>query len=160
MLVLTRLHVDSGYAELVLPAEILLGLGMGTAFVPAMSLATLNVEPRDTGVASAMVNAVQQMGGSIGTVLLNTIAASATTAYVGAHAALATTPGELSALKLTAMVHGFTSAIWWTVGILLLAAVITAVLVDMKAASAGGELVVPAEDVPTGDTPATSRQPA
>ena len=54
---------------------LLLGLGMGTAFMPAMSLATHGVEPRDAGVASAMVNTSQQVGGAIGTALLNTIAA-------------------------------------------------------------------------------------
>jgi len=106
---------------------------MGTAFVPAMSLATLGVQPRDTGVASAMVTAVQQVGGAIGTVMLNTIAAGATSAYVSARLTSVTTSAQRDALELQAMVHGFTSAIWWTVGILVLAAVITAIFVNMDA---------------------------
>ncbi|MGW2817859.1 MFS transporter [Streptomyces sp. NPDC001415] len=128
MLLLTQLDIDTSYAAVILPAQILLGLGMGTAFMPAMSLATIGVEPRDAGVASAMVNTSQQVGGAIGTALLNTIAASATTAYVTGHAALGATNAEL--LKLQAMVHGFTAAIWWAVGILAAAAVIAAALIN------------------------------
>ncbi|MGW3283483.1 MFS transporter, partial [Streptomyces sp. NPDC001002] len=56
MLLMTQLEIGSSYASIILPAMLLLGLGMGTAFMPAMSLATLGVEPRDAGVASAMVN--------------------------------------------------------------------------------------------------------
>ncbi len=85
MLLLTQLEIGSSYAALLLPAMLLLGLGMGTAFMPAMSLATLGVQPRDAGVASAMVNTSQQVGGAIGTALLNTIASSATVAYVKDH---------------------------------------------------------------------------
>ncbi|MEU7635481.1 MFS transporter [Streptomyces sp. NPDC039016] len=121
MLVLTQIDLTTSYPALILPGFVLMGLGMGTAFMPAMSLATHGVQPRDAGVASAMVNTSQQVGGAIGTALLNTIAASATTAYATSHAA-----GARSAdlLKLQSMVHGYTSAIWWAVGILALAAVI------------------------------------
>ncbi|GAA4094752.1 MULTISPECIES: MFS transporter [Streptomyces] len=128
MLLLTQLDIHTSYAGVILPAQILLGLGMGTAFMPAMSLATIGVEPRDAGVASAMVNTSQQVGGAIGTALLNTIAASATTAYVTGHMALGATNPEL--LKLQAMVHGFTAAIWWAVGILAAAAVIAVTLIN------------------------------
>lgn len=123
MLLLTQLSVDSSYAGLVLPAEILLGLGMGTAFMPAMSLATYGVQPRDAGVASAMVNTSQQVGGAIGTALLNTIAASATTSWVAAHAAEARTLGK-QGFTNAAAVHGYSTAIWWAVGILALSAII------------------------------------
>ncbi|MFF9566825.1 MFS transporter [Streptomyces sp. NPDC014685] len=128
MLLLTQLEIDSSYAGLILPAQLLLGLGMGTAFMPAMSLATHGVEPRDSGVASAMVNTSQQVGGAIGTALLNTIAASAATAYGTSHAALGATDPEL--LKLQSMVHGFTGAIWWAVGILLVAAAIAVTFIN------------------------------
>ncbi|MET7536484.1 MFS transporter [Streptomyces sp. NPDC005507] len=127
MLILTQLEIDSSYPFLILPAQLLLGLGMGTAFMPAMSLATHGVEPRDAGVASAMVNTSQQVGGAIGTALLNTIAASATTAYVAAHAAGATNPKLLQA---QAMVNGYTHAIWWAVGILAAAATIALTLIN------------------------------
>lgn len=139
MLMLTQLDVNSSYAGLILPAQVLLGLGMGTAFMPAMSLATHGVDPADAGVASAMVNTSQQVGGAIGTALLNTIAASATTSYIASHAADARDP---RLLELQGMVHGFSSAIWWAVGILVAAAAIAAALVstgrpDMGPAGAG-----------------------
>ncbi|MCQ0023134.1 MFS transporter [Streptomyces somaliensis DSM 40738] len=130
MLLLTRLEVDTSYTGLVLPAQLLLGLGMGTAFMPAMALATHGVQPRDAGVASAMVNTSQQVGGAIGTALLNTVAASATTAYLTAHAASATSPQAQRLVRLEAMVEGYTSAVWWAVGILAAAASIALVMID------------------------------
>ncbi|WP_149180174.1 MFS transporter [Streptomyces sp. TRM49041] len=129
MLLLTGLETDSSYLGLILPAQLLLGLGMGTAFMPAMSLATHGVQPRDAGVASAMVNTSQQVGGAIGTALLNTIAASATTAYVTANVASATSPQARRLVELQAMVEGYTAAIWWAVGILVAAAAIVVTLV-------------------------------
>ncbi|MEV4430790.1 MFS transporter [Streptomyces sp. R-07] len=130
MLLLTQLEIGTSYAGLILPAQLLLGLGMGTAFMPAMSLATLGVDPRDAGVASAMVNTSQQVGGAIGTALLNTIAASATTAYLTDHAAGATTPSAQKLLQLQGMVEGYAAAIWWAVGILVVSATIAAVLIN------------------------------
>ncbi|MFD7440941.1 MFS transporter [Streptomyces sp. NPDC059909] len=124
MLLLTQLEVGSSYAGLILPAQLLLGLGMGTAFMPAMSLSTYGVEARDAGVASAMVNTSQQVGGAIGTALLNTIAASATASYLTAHAAGATGPEAQQLLQMQGLVHGYSSAIWWAVGILVVAAAI------------------------------------
>ncbi|MEU3979466.1 MFS transporter [Streptomyces sp. NPDC026672] len=130
MLLLAQLKVDSSYATLLLPAMILLGLGMGSAFMPAMSLATQGVQPRDAGVASAMVNTSQQVGGAIGTALLNTIAASATTSYVKDHITGATSAPQRQLVELQAMVHGYSSAIWFAVGILTAAAVIALTLVN------------------------------
>ncbi|MFF2523853.1 MFS transporter [Streptomyces liangshanensis] len=121
MLLLTQLSIGSSYAGLILPAEVMLGLGMGTAFMPAMSLATFGVEPRDSGVASAMVNTSQQVGGAVGTALLNTIAASATTSYLASHVAGS---GGAKLLQAEALVHGYASAIWWAVGILVVASAI------------------------------------
>ncbi|MEU2670432.1 MFS transporter [Streptomyces sp. NPDC007164] len=135
MLLLTQLEIGSSYVGLILPAQLLLGLGMGTAFMPAMSLATHGVEPRDSGVASAMVNTSQQVGGAIGTALLNTIAASAATAYASSHTALGARNPEL--LKLQSMVHGFTGAIWWAVGILVAASAIAVTFINAGRPSAG-----------------------
>ncbi|MFH8615089.1 MFS transporter [Streptomyces sp. NPDC017979] len=127
MLMLTQLDVDSSFTTLILPAQLLLGLGMGTAFMPAMALATTGVAPTDAGVASAMVNTSQQVGGAIGTALLNTIASSATTSFVADRAAGATNP---QLLELQGMVHGFTSAIWWAVGILVVSAAIAIFMIN------------------------------
>lgn len=141
MLMLTQLEIDSSYAGLILPALILLGLGMGTAFMPAMSLSTHGIEPRDAGVASAMVNTSQQVGGAIGTALLNTIAASATTAYLVSHRAGS---GGAKLLQAQALVHGYANAIWWAVGILVAASAIAVTFItagkpDMSATASGGE---------------------
>ncbi|MBV1945743.1 MFS transporter [Streptomyces sp. BV129] len=130
MLILTQLEIGSSYAALLLPAMVLLGLGMGTAFMPAMSLATQGVEPRDAGVASAMVNTSQQVGGAIGTALLNTIAASATTSYVKDHIASATAAPQQQLVRLQGMVHGYSSAIWFAVGILAVASLIAFTMVN------------------------------
>ncbi|GGO89161.1 MFS transporter [Wenjunlia tyrosinilytica] len=127
MLLLTQLEVDSSYAALVMPAQLLLGLGMGTSFMPAMSLATHGVQPRDAGVASAMVNTSQQVGGAIGIALLNTIAASSTTDYLKSHLK---SPRPSQLLINQAAVHGYATAIWWAVGILVLSAGIAFTLIN------------------------------
>ncbi|MGW1229713.1 MFS transporter [Streptomyces sp. NPDC001478] len=114
MLLLTQLDVNSSYLLVVLPGQLLFGIGLGLAFTPAMSLATHGVAEHETGVASAMINASQQLGGSIGTALLNTIAASTTAAWLVSHSDGADAVNR-------AAVHGYATAVWWTVGILLLA---------------------------------------
>ncbi|TVL93794.1 MFS transporter [Streptomyces sp. SAJ15] len=136
MLMLTQIDLDTSYPALILPAFLLLGLGMGTAFMPAMSLATYGVQPQDAGVASAMVNTSQQVGGAIGTALLNTIAASASTAYVSSHKATATSP---QLLELKAMVHGFSVAIWWAFAILLVAAAVAITFINAGRPTTGGQ---------------------
>ncbi|MFF3511973.1 MFS transporter [Streptomyces sp. NPDC002573] len=137
MLFLAQLEIGSSYAALVLPALLMLGLGMGTAFMPAMSLATHGVQPRDAGVASAMVNTSQQVGGAIGTALLNTIASSATTSYIKDHMATATSKPQRQLVQLQGMVHGYSSAIWIAVGILALAATVAVTFVNAGRPGAG-----------------------
>ncbi|MDC0773189.1 MFS transporter [Streptomyces sp. HD] len=144
MLLLTQLEIGSSYAALLLPAMLLLGLGMGTAFMPAMSLATQGVKPQDAGVASAMVNTSQQVGGAIGTALLNTIAASATTSYIADHIAGATSRSQQQLVQLEGMVQGYTSAIWFAVGILVAAAAIA--LTFVNAGRPGGTTVASSEE--------------
>ena len=81
----TQLTPDASYWTSVLPSELLLGFGLGLAIVPCISTATQNAEPKDVGVTSAMTNTSQQIGASIGTALLNTIAAAATATYLASH---------------------------------------------------------------------------
>ncbi|UQI43222.1 MFS transporter [Streptomyces sp. HU2014] len=151
MLLLTQIDLGTSYVTGILPGLVVMGLGMGTAFMPAMSLATHGIQPRDAGVASAMVNTSQQVGGAIGTALLNTIAASATTAYATSHMAGAK---SVEMLKLQAMVHGYSTAIWWAVGILALSALIAFVAINTghqgghTVASDDGEGAEAADSVP------------
>lgn len=133
---LTGLTPDASYVAHVLPAELLLGLGLGLAMVPCVSTATNNAEPRDVGVTSAATNTSQQIGASIGTALLNTLAASATAAYLATHAG---SPGAVTA----ATVHGFASASAWAAGSLALAALVGGVLIDARPGSATSTVTVP-----------------
>ncbi|MFJ2651702.1 MFS transporter [Streptomyces sp. NPDC087420] len=134
---LTFIDTHSSYPAHILPGTILLGFGLGLTFLPVISTATSGVAQRDSGVTSATVNTAQQVGGSIGTSLLNTIAATSTTTYLTAHLAAAArkgglTPAERSHIVDTGTVHGFTVAIAWAAIILLAAAIIGAVLINAK----------------------------
>ena len=99
MLYLTGIGTDSSYWTHVFPALLIMGAGFGLIFAPAIATATLGVEPGDAGVASAMVNTMQQIGGSIGTALLSTLAASATTSAL---AGKQPTPDLLAQAAVTA----------------------------------------------------------
>ncbi len=118
----TRLGVDSSYLAHVVPAEVVVSLGMGMTFVPMSSTALIGVKPRDAGVASALVNATQQVGGSLGTALLNTVATAATVAFLAAH------EGSPAA-QPDALVHGYTTAFTLSAALLAIAAVTSAVLI-------------------------------
>ena len=103
MAYLTQLTVTASYATSVVPALVAMGLGFGMIFAPAVNTATAGVARRDSGVASALVNTMQQVGGSIGTAALSTVALTATTSYLVAHHA-----GPRAAA--TAAVHGYGAA--------------------------------------------------
>jgi predicted MFS family arabinose efflux permease len=117
MLMLTGIGVHSSYAGGVLPALLVTGLGFGLIMAPAMNTATLGVRPGDAGVASAMVNTAQQVGGSIGTALLSSIAASAATSFLA--------DGGAPAL---AAVHSYTTAFAWAAAIFGASALVTGLL--------------------------------
>ena len=85
MAYLTQLGLASSYAAGVLPALIILGLAFGLILPSAIATATTGVLPQDTGVASALVNTMQQVGGSIGVSALSTVALSATASYLATH---------------------------------------------------------------------------
>jgi EmrB/QacA subfamily drug resistance transporter len=116
MALLTRIGVDTAYASHVLPSLILIGVGFGLVIAPSFATATLGVPRRDSGVASAMVNTSQQVGGSIGTALLSTMAVSATTDYLAANG---------SQHVQQAAVEGYTTAFWWAAAIFFIGALAT-----------------------------------
>ena len=109
---LTQLTVTSSYASAVLPALLIMGLGFGMIFAPAINTATAGVAREDSGVASALVNTMQQVGGSIGTSALSTIALTATASYLVSHhtgplaPAIAATHGYTVAFAVSAAVLG------------------------------------------------------
>ncbi|MET7600628.1 MFS transporter [Streptomyces sp. NPDC005481] len=130
MVLLTRLEVGSSYASHLLPAMLLMGLGMGLTFMPVFATATAGVAPHDAGVTSATVNTAQQVGGSIGTALLNTIATTSSAAYISAHLR---DPSRKELVTQEGIVHGYTVAIWWAAGIMLLAGLIAGLMVTVRA---------------------------
>jgi EmrB/QacA subfamily drug resistance transporter len=121
MFLFTRLTPASSYASDVLPGMLVFGVAIGCIFAPAFSTATLGVEGREAGVASAMVNTSQQVGGSIGTSLLSTIFASAVASYAVGHI-------HTIDLANAAAVHGYTTAFWWGLGIFVLAFLLALVI--------------------------------
>jgi sugar phosphate permease len=106
MLSFTQLTPDSAYITHVLPGLLLTGVGMGCVFAPAFSTATLGVPNSEAGIASAMVNTSQQVGGSVGTALLSTIFASSAASFVSSHA-------HSAGLASAASIHGYTTAFEW-----------------------------------------------
>ena len=138
----TQLTPDASYWTSVLPSELLLGFGLGLAFVPCISTATQNADPRDVGVTSAMTNTSQQIGASIGTALLNTIAATATVTYLASHHV------QTPALVADATVHGYAVASGWAAGIMVLAAVLAGLLIDVHP---GQRVDGPGDDSVVGD---------
>jgi predicted MFS family arabinose efflux permease len=78
LLWLSRLHAQSTYAGAVLGPLVVLALGLGFAFVPLVLGATSGVQPADMGVASAVLNTAQQVGGTLGLAVLVTVATAAT----------------------------------------------------------------------------------
>ena len=123
LLLLQRMSENSTYIGDILPSMILVGLGIGFVFVPLSATALFGVGDADAGVASAVLNAAQQVGGSVGVAFLNTIATSATAAYIVAN--------QLPGPNGAALVEGFTTGFLWSAAILLVAGVIWLVLVTM-----------------------------
>jgi hypothetical protein len=128
MVLFTRLTPDGAYASQVLPGLLLIGTGMGCIFAPAFSTATLGVHRTDAGIASAMVNTSQQVGGSVGTALLSTIFASAAASYAAGQV-------KVTALSNAAAIHGYTTAFWWAAGLFGLALLVALVILPADGAS-------------------------
>ncbi len=115
---LTNISVDTSYVQAVLGPLIVAGVGIGLSMPAAMNAGTFDVHPSDAGVASATLNVGQQLGGSIGTAVLNTIATSAVaSALVSTHLGANASAAARHAAQAAAAVHGYTVAFWWTAAI-------------------------------------------
>ncbi|MGW3494655.1 MFS transporter [Streptomyces sp. NPDC001020] len=134
MAMLARMTVNATYATEILPGLVLMGLGMGLTFMPIYATSTAGVAPRESGVTSATVSTSQQVGGSIGTALLNTIATTGGAAYIAAHLH---DRSERALIVREGTVHGTSVAIWWAAGVILLAGLAAALLVEVKPTACG-----------------------
>jgi len=140
MLLFTRLDLDSTYVGGVLPALMLMGFAMGTIMPASMQTATLGVDRQFAGVASAMVNTSQQVGGSIGVALLNTLAATAATDYIASHTASASIAAE-------AAVHSYSTAYFYGAMFFAVGAVVSALLFRRRGQGIGlGSPATPSAD--------------
>lgn len=137
MVGLTQLDAESSYAGWVLPIMIILSVGMALVFIPASSTALVGIGDHDAGVASAVLNTSQQIGGSLGTALLNTLFASAVTGFITDRVATMPPPDPnadpsvvqqaMAQLEDLAFLHGYRVAFFWG-GVMFVAALIAAAL--------------------------------
>jgi EmrB/QacA subfamily drug resistance transporter len=118
MLMISRITPETSYTTHVLPALLIMSSGMALVFIPLTSTSLHGVSNHDTGVASAMLNTSQQIGGSLGTALLNTVAATATTTFAAANTQLG------DKLMPFAMTHGFTVAFKFSAVLLFIGAIV------------------------------------
>ncbi len=142
MVLFTKLTPSADYLGHVLPGLVVTGLGLGMILAPAFASATAGIERKDAGAASALVNTTQQIGGSVGTALLNTIAVSVTVRAVSALPAQLdknTRAGVLAQIHAT--LHGYTVAFWWAAGFFGVGAVLTFALLESGVPELEGELV-------------------
>ena len=136
LLMMTRITPDTSYVTHVLPSLLIMSSGMALVFIPLTSTSLHGVSNHDTGVASAMLNTSQQIGGSLGTALLNTIAATATATYAAANTQLG------DRVMPFAMTHGFTVAFKFSAVLLFAGAVVLFFFINI-----GKESLVEAEGV-------------
>ncbi len=121
MVLLTQVGVNTAYASHVLPGLMVLGLGLGLVFAISFEVGTMGVGSNDAGVASAMVNTTQQVGGSIGTAFLSTMMASAAASFIVGRPDTAETAAK-------AAVSGYTTAFWWSAAIFAISAIVCGIL--------------------------------
>jgi hypothetical protein len=123
-----QLHIGTYYWTGIFPAEIVFGLGLGAVFGTCINMATAGATAETAGVASALVTTGQQVGGSIGTSLLNTIATSAAATYLADHATRAYLASHVATITRTpvyaaAQTHSYAVCFYIAAGIILVTAV-------------------------------------
>lgn len=120
LLLLTRITPETAYATHVVPSLLIMSFGMALVFIPLTSTSLHGISGRDTGVASAMVNTSQQIGGSLGTALLSTIAVTASSNYEKANSVA---QGDIVGGAFAAT-HGFTVAFQFSAAFLFIGAIV------------------------------------
>ena len=129
MLLLTRITPDTSYLTHVLPSLLLMSVGLAGVFIPASSTALLGVGHHDAGVASAVLNTAQQVGGSLGLALLNTLYAGAVTGYVADNLS---NPADTERVTALAFVRGYHVSFFWGAVLLTLALLVAVFVINAK----------------------------
>ena len=139
LLWLSRLEPDSNYFVHILPAMLMISVGMAFSFIPVSTTALHGIGQHDAGVGSALLNTSQQIGGAVGTALLNTVAVAATTAYFALNGA------DGKAAINSGLTAGYSKAFLWGAGFLLIAACVSAFMITIgKDAAAESDDAAPA----------------
>ncbi|WP_327692564.1 MFS transporter [Streptomyces sp. NBC_00459] len=129
------LETDSSYAAHLVPAMFVTAIGLGAAFVPLTVTTVSGVDHRDTGVASALLNTAQQIGGALGLAVLSTISTSAADdklpeAASSLYRGLAVKDFGLVSKASAALTHGYTMAFVGAGAMFLVGAMVTALAVN------------------------------
>jgi EmrB/QacA subfamily drug resistance transporter len=140
MLLLTRIGQDTSFWTHVFPAEVLLSVGMAGVFIPASSTALLGVGSHDAGVASAVLNTSQQVGGSLGTALLNTLFAGAVTSYFAENLR---SPDDAQRLTPLAFLSGYHVAFFWGAMLLFAGWLVAVFVINARKQDVPAEMVIP-----------------
>ncbi len=127
LLLFTRIGLENTFWSTVLPAELVLGLGLGLIFVPLSNIALAGVSHADAGAASAVVNASQQVGSSLGVAALSALALQAGNAYAASH--LPASPELIMAFVSEVKVHSYRVGFAWGAAFLAVAGVVVLILV-------------------------------
>jgi EmrB/QacA subfamily drug resistance transporter len=138
MLLLTTIGQDTAYWNHVLPSMLLMSLGLAGVFIPASSTALFGVSPHDAGVASAVLNTSQQIGGSLGTALLNTLFAGAVTGYFADNLR---SPDDAQRLTPLAFLDGYHLAFFWGAGLFALAWLVALLVIHARKEEVPTEVV-------------------
>lgn len=139
LLVYTTTTPTSSYWLTVFPGMVIMSIGMSMVFIPASSTALVGVKSHDAGVASALLNTSQQVGGSLGLALLNTFAISAIAGFITDKVAAGTSPTD-QAMLLDAQVHGYHVAYAWGAGFFVVALLVAIFVIRAdKSSLAGGQ---------------------
>jgi EmrB/QacA subfamily drug resistance transporter len=140
MLWLTQVSQTSSYVTHVLPSEIIMSIGLAGVFIPASNTALLGVGHHDAGVASAVLNTSQMVGGSLGTALLNTVFAGAVTNYFADHL---TNPADAQKLTPFALIHGYHVSFYWGAALFICAFLVALLVVNARKDDLPAEPAIP-----------------
>lgn len=153
------IRVRPSFLEFVLPGQLVLGLGLGFVFIPLSLAALERVGDVDSGVASALLNSTNQIGGSLGTALLNTVSTTGATTYL-AHLALGRPPSVSQTAM--ALVSGYRHAFGWGAVLIAVAVLVVAALVRRAepAAPHGSDVAPDADTEPGPGRPALRASPS